>query len=94
MNDIKCESDSHVWCNNICILKARCDCLDEWNVRQELHLPILNEYHGCMDDSILKSHEISVPNYDSLRGMYSTSSGNTNINRWKSKWAKVPWLSW
>jgi hypothetical protein len=49
-------------------------------VRQALHLPRLNEYHGCMVDSILKSHESFVLN-DSLRGMYSISSGNTNINR-------------
>jgi hypothetical protein len=39
-------------------------------VRQALHLPRLNEYHGCMVDSILKSHESSVLN-DSLRGMCS-----------------------
>ena len=68
MNDIKCASDAHVWCKSICILKARSDFLDEWNVRQELHLPRLNEYHGCMADSILKSHGSSALN-DNLRGM-------------------------
>ena len=84
MNDIKCEIDMHVWCMCICILKAQCDCLNEWNVREEFHLPRLNEYHGCMADSILMSHESFVLN-DGLRGMCSIPSGKTNINRWKSK---------
>jgi hypothetical protein len=65
---------------NICIQKAQYDCFDEWNVRQEFHLPKFNEYHGCMVDSIMKSHESSVLN-DILRGMCSIPLGNTNINR-------------
>ena len=54
MNDIKCESDTHVWCKDICILKAHYGFLDEWYVRKELHLPRLSEYHGCMVESIFK----------------------------------------
>ena len=88
MSDIKCASDAHVWCKNICILKARYDCLDGWNVRQEFRLPRLNEYHGCMDDSILKSHESFILN-NRLRGMCSIPSGKDSINRWKSKWARM-----
>jgi hypothetical protein len=49
-------------------------------VRQALHLPRLNEYHGCMVDSILKSHESFVLN-DSLRGMCSIPPGKASINR-------------
>ena len=60
----------------------------EWNVRQELHLPRLSEYHGCMVDSILKSHESSVLN-DSLRGMRSIPSGEMSINKWTSKWSSM-----
>ena len=86
MNDIKGESAAHVWCMNICIQKEKYDYLDEWNVRKEFHLPKFNEYHGCMVDSILKSHESYVLN-DRLRGMFSIPSGKTNINRWKSKGA-------
>ena len=52
---------------NTYIHKEQYDYLDEWNVRQEFHLPKFNEYHGCMVDSILKSHESFVPN-NSLRG--------------------------
>ena len=88
MNDIKCISDAHVWCKSIGILKARGDCLDEWNVRQALCLPILNEYHGCMVDSVLKNHESFVLN-DSLRGMYSISPAESNTNKWKSKRARI-----
>ena len=62
-----CVNDAHAWCKDICILKAQYGYLDEWYVRQELHLPRLSEYHGCMVDSILKSHEISVLNHI-LRG--------------------------
>ena len=54
MNDIKCESDALVWCKDICILKAQYGFLDEWYVRQELHLPRLSEYHRRMVDSIFK----------------------------------------
>ena len=88
MNDIKCESDAHVWYKNVCILKAQNGCLDEWYVRKELHLPRLNEYHGCRDDSILRSHEILGLN-DGLRGMCSIPLGNVSIKIWKSKWARM-----
>jgi hypothetical protein len=47
---------------------------------QEFHLPILNEYHGCMVESTLKSHESLVLN-DSLRGMSSIPLGKASINR-------------
>jgi hypothetical protein len=53
---------------------------DEGNIKKELLLSKLNEYYGCMVDSILKSHESFVPS-NSLRGMYSLSSGNTNMIR-------------
>jgi hypothetical protein len=48
-------------------------------VRQELHLPSLNEYHICMANSIMRSHEGFVLN-DSLRGMCSIPSGKDSIN--------------
>jgi len=54
--------------------------LDEQNIKQVLLLPRLNEYYGGIADSILGSHESSFPN-NSLRGMYSISSGSTNIIR-------------
>jgi hypothetical protein len=57
---------------NICIQKAQYVCLDDQNERREFHLPRFNEYHGCMVDSTLKSHESYVLN-DSLRGMCSIS---------------------
>jgi hypothetical protein len=49
-------------------------------VKQVLLLSRLNEYYGGIADSILGRHESSVPN-NSLRGMYSISSGSTNIIR-------------
>ena len=85
MKDIKCASDAYIWCMRICILKARCDYLNEWNVRRELHLPGLNENHGCMDDSIQKSHESFFLN-DNLRGIFSIPLGKSSTNRRKSKW--------
>ena len=88
MNDIKCESDAHVWCKSIGILKTWVDFLNEWNERKAFHFPRLNEYHGCMVESILKSHEIFVLN-DILRGMYSISPGKASINKWKRKWARM-----
>jgi hypothetical protein len=57
---------------------------DEGNIKQELLFPRLNKYYECMADSILKSHESFVPSII-LRGMYSLSSGNTNIIRYKGK---------
>ena len=84
MKYIKFPSDAHAWCKNKCILKAQYGCLDEWYVRQELQFPRLSEYHGCMVDSILKSHESSILN-DSIRGMRSIPSGKTSVNKWKSK---------
>jgi hypothetical protein len=65
---------------NICIQKAQYGCLDEWNMRQEFHLPKFNEYHGCVVESILKSHESFVLN-DRLRRMCSIPLGKTYINR-------------
>ena len=88
MNDIKRVSNAHVWCKSISILKAQYDCPDEWNVKQLLLLSRLNEYYGGIANSILGSHESYVPN-NSPRGMYSISSGSTNIIRWKGKWAKM-----
>ena len=88
MNDIKRPSNAHVWCKSISILEAQYDCPDEWNMKQVLLLSRLNEYYGGTTDSILGSHESFVPN-NSLRGMYSISSGSTNIIRWKGKWAKI-----
>jgi len=88
MNDIKRASNAHVWCKSISILEAQYDCPDEWNVKQVLLLSRLNEYYGGIADSILGSHESFVPN-NSLRGMYSISSGSTNIIRWKGKWEKM-----
>ena len=88
MKDIKCASDAYIWCMRICILKAWCDFPNEWNVRQEFHFPRLNEYHGCMADSILKSHESLILN-DRLRGMCYIPSGRASINRWKSKWERM-----
>jgi hypothetical protein len=88
VNDIKYASDAHVWCNIICILKAWSAYLKEWNVRQEFHYARLNEYHGCMFDSIMKSHQSYVLN-DNLRGMCSISPGKASINIWKSKHARI-----
>ena len=85
---IKCASNAHVWCKSISILKAQQDGPDEWNVRQELHLPKLNEYHGCMVDSILKSREGSVLK-DSLKGMYSIPPGKSSTIKGKRKWARM-----
>ena len=88
MDDFKCEINAHVWGKNICILKAQYGCLEEWYVRKELHLPILSEYHGCMVDSILKSHEFFFVN-DSLRGMCYIPSRKSSINRRKSGRAMI-----
>ena len=53
---------------------------DERNIKQVLLLPRLKEYYRGIADSIPGSHESFVPN-NSLRGMYSISSGSANIIR-------------
>jgi hypothetical protein len=53
---------------------------DERNIKQVLFFPRLNEYHGCMVDSVLKSRESSILN-DSLRGMCSISPGKASTHK-------------